>query len=62
MPRAIRCLTYVVLCVGLSAVAGCALTAPAPPRGLPPPSREVLANGVRLIVQEHQGTDALGER
>ncbi len=57
MPRAIRCLTCVVLCVGLSAVAGCALTAPVSSRGLPPPSREVVANGVRLIVQEHPTSD-----
>ncbi len=40
---------------------GCAgAPAPAPiSRGLPPPSREVLANGMRLIIQEHRAADVV---
>ncbi len=51
--------------IGVALVAlllgGCA-GAPAPAsisRGLPPPSREVLANGMRLIIQEHRAADVV---
>ncbi|HEV8437893.1 MAG TPA: pitrilysin family protein [Methylomirabilota bacterium] len=43
------------------ALGGCAtLPLPAAPtRGLPPPSREVLSNGLRLIIQEHRAADVV---
>jgi zinc protease len=40
------------------ALFGCGTLWPAqPPRGLPPPSREILPNGLRLITQEHRAGD-----
>jgi zinc protease len=47
----------VLLALALSSAAGCAPAPRAPVRGLPPPSREVLPNGARLIVQEHRTAD-----
>jgi zinc protease len=40
---------------------GCAggFSHPSAHRGLPPPSREVLPNGLRLIIQEHRAADAV---
>src|SRR6266545_6786244 len=55
-PRARIRAWLVVLLLG-----GCA-TAPSPAavsRGLPPPSREVLPNGMRLIIQEHRAADVV---
>ena len=42
-------------------LSGCAITPTdhTPSRGLPPPSREVLANGMRLIIQEHRAADVV---
>ncbi len=43
-----------------AALWGCgALVQGHPPRGLPPPSREVLPNGTRLIIQEHHAADVV---
>src|SRR5437867_1856787 len=45
---------------GLAVLLGGCATAPAPPAaGLPPPSRAVLANGVRPIIQEHRAADVV---
>ncbi len=43
-------------CLALLLASGCAThpSAVAPARGLPPPLREVLPNGTRLIIQEHR--------
>jgi zinc protease len=43
----------------LLVIAGCTLTSirTSPPTGLPAPVREVLPNGVRVIVQEHRASD-----
>jgi len=43
--------------LALSAIAGCAGAPRASARGLPPPSRDVLGNGVRVIVQEHRTSE-----
>jgi zinc protease len=41
--------------LALALLSGCTTATPAaPPRGLAPPSREVLPNGLRLIIQEHR--------
>jgi zinc protease len=52
---------FAPLSILMMLLAGCALVSPklssAP--GLPPPVREVLPNGVRLIVQEHRGSDVV---
>jgi zinc protease len=57
MLRPMRRLLGVLLALALSATLGCA-SAPRPPvRGLPPPSRAVLPNGARLVVQEHRTSD-----
>src|SRR5262245_6304720 len=51
-PPALLCLVLAVW-----SFAGC-VSAPRPfSRGLPPPSRDVLASGIRLIVQEHHTSD-----
>lgn len=43
-----------------AAVWGCGTLSPSQqPRGLPPPSREVLPNGTRLIIQEHHAADVV---
>ena len=46
--------------LGLSAFGGCATAPPAPgSRGLAAPVREVLPNGMRLIIQEHRAAAAV---
>ncbi len=57
MLPALRRLFCLALAMALLAVAGCSLPPRAVSRGLPPPSREVLANGMRLVVQEHHTSD-----
>ena len=48
---------FLSLALALWAAAGCATATRAPSRGLPPPSREVLPNGVRVVIQEHRTSD-----
>ena len=50
---------FAPLLLVLILLVGCALVSPKPSStpGLPPPVREVLPNGVRLIVQEHRASD-----
>ena len=47
--------------IGALLISGCAVASvrEAPPRGLAAPSREVLSNGMRLIVQEHRAADVV---
>src|SRR5262245_49047715 len=45
------------LSLAIALLGGCTTTrSESPPRTLPPPVREVLANGVRVIVQEHRAS------
>ncbi len=53
--------TWTWACLVPILLTGCAagLSQPSAQLGLPPPSREVLPNGVRLIVQEHRAAGAV---
>ena len=60
MPAVVARLAPIVLSIILAG--GCTSTRPALPAtvsGLPAPVREVLANGVRVIVQEHRASDVV---
>jgi zinc protease len=52
-------LVWACALAALSAAGGCAAAPGGAARGLPAPSREVLANGMRLIVQEHRTSDVV---
>jgi len=63
-PRGPVCVRVLAILLGLmvlSAIGGCASSLPAlsPRRGLPEPTREVLPNGLRLIIQEHRAASAV---
>jgi zinc protease len=60
-PSSGRRLSVCALAVLLIGVGGCAMRAPAsaPRHGLPAPIREVLPNGMRLIVQEHRAASTV---
>lgn len=51
-----RCLTLWA-CLGALMVVGAVWSSSAQEGGLAPPSREVLSNGMRLIIQEHRAAD-----
>src|SRR5437763_737819 len=57
MPPAVA--RFAPFVVAATLAAGCTLITgrSAPPAGLPAPIREVLPNGVRVIVQEHRASD-----
>ncbi len=62
MSRPARRLAVIMSWLPLLVLGGCAAgTTPAPgsARGIPPPTREVLPNGLRLIIQEHRAGDVV---
>jgi predicted Zn-dependent peptidase len=62
MAPSLRKRALVCALVGITVgIGGCAASTSAPPqrRGLPPLSREVLPNGMRLIVQEHRAANTV---
>jgi|HubBroStandDraft_6_1064221.scaffolds.fasta_scaffold243729_1 zinc protease len=61
-PVRVRISVVLLGLIGVSGIAGCATgppTSAAAPHGLPPAVREVLPNGLRLIVQEHRAATAV---
>src|SRR5262245_61258207 len=57
MLRPRRRLLCLSVALALSAMTACATPPRAPSRGLPPLSREVLPNGLRVVIQEHRTGD-----